>query len=268
MTEHDIQPDLPQENMLPDLPQTVPPRSFSEFVRECVNFARKPSYALPHTFSSLEGAKVLAFALLFDYLLMFCSLILIGAVVGKDLVQENHQMQEMIESYSPILIFAFVALLAPLLEETIFRLFLRFHTLNLLFSLLFAAFFFVPRASGWVFWLALGVFLFVFLGLLMLYLNAKDAVKDLEIFWERNFSTLYYLSVFSFGLIHILNYSLPFWKALVLAPVLVLPQILLGFILGYLRMRYHFGFALALHAIHNGILIIPTLIFKDLILGN
>ncbi len=268
MTESEIQADLPEENTSPTLLQSKPPQSFSDFVRACVGFALKPSYALPHAFSSLEGVKVLAFALLFDYLLMFGSLILMGVVVGKDLVQENHQMREMIESSSPVLIFVLVALLAPLLEETIFRLFLRFHTLNLLFSLLFAAIFFIPRATDWVLWLALGVFAFVFFGLVMLYLNAKDAVQDLADFWERNFGKLYYFSVLSFGLIHLLNYSLPLWKLLALAPVLVLPQILLGFILGYLRMRYHFGFALALHAIHNGILIIPTLVFKDLILGN
>lgn len=268
MTEHETQADLPQENESPAFPRSLPPASFSAFVQACVGFVRKPSYAPPHIFNWFEGLKILFFALLFDYLLMFCSLILMGVLIGKELVQENHQMREMIESYSPLMIFAFVAILAPLLEETIFRLFLRFHTFNLILSLIFAASFFIPRTSGWVFWLSLGVFMFVCLGLVMLYLNAKEAEQDLKNFWEQNFSFLYYFSVFSFGLVHILNYSLPLWKALLFAPLLVLPQILLGFILGYLRMRYHFGFAIALHAIHNGILIIPTLLFKDLILAN
>jgi len=239
--------------------------TFSEFMNEAFRFAIKPTLKEAIPFSWLTLIKTLGYALVLDFGLMTIALIIMGLVVGSSL-DDQHQFKELLKTLSPLVLFFMVAILAPLLEETIFRLFLRFHTLTLFASILAGALFFIPRNEGVSLWIVSGVFAFIFLGLVGLYLQPEHATKVLKKFWEQHFWVLYYASVLIFGLAHISNYNLPVWKLTLLAPILVLPQILLGFILGYLRIRFGFVYAVLLHAFHNGILILPVILFKDLII--
>ncbi|QFT76033.1 CPBP family intramembrane glutamic endopeptidase [Erythrobacter sp. THAF29] len=64
------------------------------------------------------------------------------------------------------------------------------------------------------------------------------------------FPAVFWLSALAFGLIHLLNYPEEgvFWLAL----PLVIPQFVLGTILGYVRVHYGLWTAIVLHALHNG----------------
>ncbi len=259
----EIIPESPQENKLP--PSPTYSMTLGEFVREVFYFALKPRLVEAMPFGGLTLAKTLFYALLLDFGLMIAALILVGLTVGPS-VDEQHQFKELLERLSPLMLFLTVAVAAPLVEEGIFRLFLRFHTLTLFASLLGAALFFIPRTSGVFLWVLSGFFVFVFLGLVGLYTQPEQAIKTLNKFWSQYFWILFYLSVFLFGFAHLSNYSLPAWKLALLAPILVLPQTLLGFILGYLRVRFGFLYAVLLHMIHNALLIIPVIIFKDAII--
>ena len=69
--------------------------------------------------------------------------------------------------------------------------------------------------------------------------------------WFRAlFPGMFWLSAVGFGLIHLLNYPEEgvFWIAL----PLVIPQFVLGTILGYVRVRYGLWTAMVIHAAHNG----------------
>ena len=56
------------------------------------------------------------------------------------------------------------------------------------------------------------------------------------------FKWLYYLSAILFGLVHASNYELTESQNL-LIPLIILPQLFLGFMLGYIRVRYGFFMA-------------------------
>ncbi|NJL12981.1 MAG: CPBP family intramembrane metalloprotease [Microscillaceae bacterium] len=154
--------------------------------------------------------------------------------------------------------------MAPLLEETIFRLFLRYHLVNVLLSAsLGAVFLLLALPATWL-WFSLGG---IALCLLWLLINLyKHSLPELyfQDWWHRRLPWLYFGSSLVFALVHLNNYDLPLGKSLFYAPVLVLPQFFIGLVLGYVRIRFSFGMAVLVHALHNGSLVLPILLFKGL----
>ncbi|MEZ2414169.1 lysostaphin resistance A-like protein [Muriicola sp. E247] len=67
------------------------------------------------------------------------------------------------------------------------------------------------------------------------------------------FPLAFYVSCLIFGLVHLGNFeegaSLLLW-----APLLIAPQTLMGFFLGYLRVKLGLRYAILMHMSHNGIL--------------
>lgn len=73
--------------------------------------------------------------------------------------------------------------------------------------------------------------------------------------WYREkFPWYFWGSTIAFALIHLGNYTQLSWATLIIVLPLVLPQFLLGTMLGYLRVHYGLAPAIALHAAHNTIL--------------
>jgi len=82
-----------------------------------------------------------------------------------------------------------------------------------------------------------------------------------ELKWKDNFPKVVYFSTFSFALVHLSNFSNLDALFLIAVPIIVLPQILSGFILSYIRVRINFFYALLFHSLWNltVFLIIPSL---------
>jgi hypothetical protein len=57
----------------------------------------------------------------------------------------------------------------------------------------------------------------------------------------------------TFGIVHITNYKLSY-TILLLSPILIAPQILVGLLL-VLRVRYGFVWGFLLHALHNAVFV-------------
>lgn len=80
--------------------------------------------------------------------------------------------------------------------------------------------------------------------------------------WNQYYGLIFYLTTFLFALIHLTNFdpdAIPIW----LTPVMIAPQFVTGFFLGYIRMRNgNVLWAIALHALHNAILIGPVLMLE------
>ena len=74
------------------------------------------------------------------------------------------------------------------------------------------------------------------------------------------FKILFYTLTIVFGFIHITNFEIS-TNVILLSPLLVLPQILLGVYLGFIRVRFGLLWSIGLHAAYNGILI--TLSFLE-----
>lgn len=71
---------------------------------------------------------------------------------------------------------------------------------------------------------------------------------------KKTFKIAFYSFAILFGFVHISNFEIT-TNVLLLSPLLVLPQILLGGYLGFIRIRFGLHWAIFLHAAYNGILI-------------
>jgi hypothetical protein len=78
--------------------------------------------------------------------------------------------------------------------------------------------------------------------------------------WSDHFRSVLYASCFAFGLVHILTFRFTSVTAesLLLAPLLVFPQIIGGFIMAFARMRLGMISSIVLHVAHNFLLLLLT----------
>jgi len=69
-------------------------------------------------------------------------------------------------------------------------------------------------------------------------------------FWNKYFKYFFYFSVLLFGFIHFFNFSnyRNLWSWIIL---LVFPQLIIGSILGYIRVRFSLPWSIAYHAFYN-----------------
>jgi hypothetical protein len=121
----------------------------------------------------------------------------------------DHAIDRFLDDYSVIPLFLFAVVLAPLLEEILFR--------------------------GPLIWF-----------------------RD-----NRYFSFIVYTSVVLFAGVHMTNFEMS-REVYYIAPLLVAPQLILGMFLSYVRVTLGLGWSICLHAMYNGVLILPMLLYKFL----
>ena len=121
---------------------------------------------------------------------------------------ENHKVAAQFENMGILQIILFGAILAPIIEEAIFR-------------------------------------------------GPITAFKK-----SKSFKISFYTFTLLFGFIHLFNFEIT-TNVLLLAPLLVLPQILLGGYLGYIRVRFGLQWSMLLHGCYNGILILMSSLFES-----
>ncbi len=80
------------------------------------------------------------------------------------------------------------------------------------------------------------------------YLKRPVVFARIEMFWQRHFRWIFYGMALLYGLFWINKISLDGWQML-LFPVLLLPGLLSGLYLGYVRMRYGFWYAVFVQAL-------------------
>lgn len=74
---------------------------------------------------------------------------------------------------------------------------------------------------------------------------------------KNSFKIAFYTFALIFGLVHITNFNMT-TNVLLLAPILVLPQIILGGYLGFIRVRFGLGWSILLHAAYNAFFILGS----------
>lgn len=106
--------------------------------------------------------------------------------------------------------------------------------------------------------LAFGCFVYVTAG-------RAGIIDRLKLIWQNHFAKIFWLSIILFGAAHIERYSNFKWSEHgVFVPLIILPQVVAATFYTYMRMRYGFGWAVALHGINNAL---PVIIFDVLITG-
>ena len=164
--------------------------------------------------------------------------LLLSALENFGLVSlENHKIEELFKTMPKgILIFA-VIIAVPMLEEIIFRSYLRYKTNYLL--RFFILLFYVAGKK-----------------------NKEHIEKRIKKIWYKQYLYIFYFSAVLFGFVHIFNFDFDY-KMLILFPIITAPQIFGGIFIGYFRVRYNLIWGFFLHAIYNMICIFPFLFIGD-----
>ena len=132
------------------------------------------------------------------------------------------------------LIFLSAVVIAPLWEELVFRLPLRYK-----YNYLARFIIFISGITG---------------------RQNKIKVKYfLRNFSRKHFRFIFYFFAILFGLIHITNYEFSL-KILLLLPILTFSQFFGGLCMGYLRVKYNLILAIIFHAVYNAIIVSIVLI--------
>jgi hypothetical protein len=147
----------------------------------------------------------------------------------------------------------YISLIGPLLEETIFRLPLSLKKTHIVLALSTAAFLF----GGLFFHHITNPLLNISIRLsisAIIYLICIFTVPDGPAITEYRFrKQLIIVSICLFGLMHISNYAPIQWPLIWIYPIYVIPQLLMGWAITYIRFKNGFLWGFALHCLINSV---------------
>ena len=185
--------------------------SLSSVWQDLLAFVKNPRLdPLPTPFLE-QPQKIFPYLIALDFLLMIPIMGIIGATGIED---TDHELTKMLDN--PILLVLFAVVLAPILEELMFR---------------------FPIGNWWK---------------VPVRLWGAEVTEWSIVKWcQANFKTLFWVFTIVFAAVHFTNFAatVPFY----FAPILVLPQLVLGVMLGYIRVGWGTRYSMLFHAIHNGI---------------
>ncbi len=147
-----------------------------------------------------------------------------------------------------------ITIIGPILEELIFRLFLVPKYSYICFSLSLI----IIEISKSLWGINCGYELYLLA--LPAYVLAHYIFKDKSFNTTKHFRLIVHVSVVLFAFVHISNFiDVEFWVYFII-PILTAPQILMGYILSFTRLKYGFIFAVLLHMLINFTLNLPSII--------
>lgn len=227
------------------------------------DFVKNPIIDMPALSTIKEKLKIFISLFLLGILLAaFLGVIILG--LGKlDLTSsDKSKVQDFINHYPKWIVFVIVVFFSPIVEELFFRLHLRltekYMHINFIIIISGVLLLLLPAVEVnyiKISILALGVIL-----LLIYFIKKAKFNQFILTIWNRNYFYVFYISVASFGLLHITNYN-PKLITFLLLPILVLPQLILGLFIGYIRLRLGFFWGCIFHVFHNCIFMTPFMIF-------
>jgi hypothetical protein len=215
--------------------------------------------------------RVISIAVL-SSLLLSLIIVFIGT---KTNALDQHAVADLVENSNPLFTLFFAAFLAPILEETAFRL---WHTTKRIplglgtgtFIFFYLTSFFpdaISELSNRLFSQELMLIVTAILVWLVCILGCIGLLSIPKIYTfvkhqlDTNFRLYFYLAAFLFASLHITNYK-PSLTVFVLMPILILPQFLGGIMLGWLRTNLGILWSILGHALYNFSLLGPALGLK------
>jgi len=212
--------------------------SIKETYKDFLAFLKKPTDQPDPIQTRSQKTKRLFSLLALDIPVMVIIMAIISGIEKLGLVnKEGHKLTMFIQMLPIWLIILFGVVILPLIEELIFRLYLRFKQ-NYLARLII---------------------------LLASVTGKQNKIKietNLTTFWQNKFRSIFYLSALIFGFYHLVNYEYSN-TILLLSPILIAPQIVMGLFLGYLRVKYGLILGYFMHGLHNAIFLMIPIIFMS-----
>lgn len=184
----------------------------------------------------------------FAYLLFATFAIIVpysALMIALGLDELDHSIMELLDE-SPIFLVVVGVLIAPILEEPIFRLHLDLTKKSIYWSLGLSIFLISE------FWYPL-IFLWIYLIWLLIRISKNYPPK---------LKGVVYSSAIFFGLVHLGNFtSIDYSRQFYLIPILIAGQVFVGLILSFIRLNYGMKWAIIFHGVYNGILISAYILF-------
>jgi hypothetical protein len=205
---------------------------FYSFLRNPVSF---PEYSRPELSQFLK--------LFFFYLISIIPLALLAYFICS-VFGVVHQKIE----FGFLLKFFLIFLLAPIYEEIFFRSLLKFNwftiTIFLINLSLFLGFSIIKEKAN--------IFIFVSICLLVtVALLTLFSVQSISNFISARFKYFFFLTSIVFGILHGINFTGSLWVIIPFSFILGGPQIVLGLILGYIRIKYGLIYCILFHMMVN-----------------
>ena len=185
----------------------------------------------------------------FFLLIFFYFLLAIPAVIPAHICMQLEGLSRSELDYPFWPLFITVVFLAPLFEETLFRMLLRPLKQNLwVFSIIITGLSVSRLIKGDM---ILGI-IFAVLGVgIIPFFSSPLYRKKLQRIVVRYFPWFFYASVMAFGFIHVTNFHPLSLQVLLLAPFITLPQLIMGTLLGFVRMKYGIIYSMVFHSTIN-----------------
>lgn len=202
--------------------------------------------------------RVIGYFLL-AYMLNVALMFVITSVIGDKYVLSDKVFSLISSDMSYYLIVLLVAVLFPLLEEIMFRLPMVYNKFNISIMIGVVAFYLFSGLVAYVNLISTAmIFVRITVGVLFAILVYSilwyyDNINSIfNKFWKNYFWVVFYSLSISFGLLHSVNFAgsgIPYY----LLPLLTLPQLLVGLMIGYFRMRYGFFYGYSIHFMNNSL---------------
>ena len=172
---------------------------------------------------------------------------------------EKYQQTELFNfmNESPLAFILMAVVIAPILEESIFRTLIKpsFTEIYIFICaiLAFISLGFIPQEAHSL--LKFGVILLsgIIIFLFLQSLNPSRLLRKFRIFLYRNYRIIWFLSAGIFGLVHIWNY-VEGWQFDLILFLLIFPRVIAGYFFGKIKIENQSIFwPIAMHAMNNGI---------------
>lgn len=208
--------------------------------------------------------KWLLFLLVFEMPFMLVAVFLLQLLSKNGLIDtENHLIGEIITKNSKTVIIIFLILVGLFIEELIFRLPLRFKKAYfipfIVFIIIYSATLLFLKLH-----LSLAISLPIFavvIAISVFYIFNRNMAEKRESILSSNYPPYFYSVTILFALYHLTNFSYS-PSLLLFAPIVVLPQFVGGFFMGFIRLKQGFIWGLFLHSLHNAVFVLPVLLFS------
>lgn len=186
----------------------------------------------------------------------FLTIILIGPLMSLlDISEMDHAMETLMETMPSWKLALMAIVAAPVIEELIFRFPIKYP-----FVMEILVIFFLGMVTQLVLGSINSTLSLVGVSVVVLYrlsilfgslTNENQSLKYKENY-HKHFPIYFYGVAGFFAYVHVFNFSLggdQWW----MTPILVLPQLVLALLLGFVRMKYGFVYAILVHAMNNSI---------------
>ena len=234
---------------------------FKNEIKALIAFASKPSYEEDKQYF-YPNLKRFGIVLLLDLILLALTTVLFYVVYlfGLDEILKYNETIKLFNEFPLWLVTLLIIVLVPIIEELVFRFHLKYRrwvvNVYLPMVLILTCSFLISISSSPI---SICVTFVSLITLIFYIVFNQKTTNYIERIWIRKFNLVFYITTLLFALIHITNYELSL-TVILLAPILILPQFIGGFFIGYLRVKAGFIWGVTLHMASNAILMLPLII--------